>query len=402
MENYDVIVVGAGISGMSFAHYATKSDNKTLVLEKSDRIGGSFHSSISEDDSRDFWLELGAHTCYNSYRSLIEVIEDCGIVNQIIPRAKVPFRLLKDKQVKSFPSQINFLELLISVPKLFTKKKEGETVKSYYGSIVGKKNFKKVFSALFSAVPSQNADDFPADALFKKRERRKDILKHYTMKNGLGSITEVIAQHNKCEVKLNTEIGKIDKTESGYTIKTNQGVFTCKQLSICTSITSVPDLIGGIFPTVVDKVAKIKNQKIESFGVVIPKDATEIKPFAGLVPTDDDFFSAVSRDTVPNENYRGFTFHFKPDILSPEQKLEKACEVLGIKSNQIIEVREKLNIVPSLRLGHYELIDEIDNLLKGGDLFMSGNYFAGLSIEDCVSRSKAEVKRMVSSLGTIA
>jgi flavin-dependent dehydrogenase len=30
MENYDVIVVGAGISGMSFAHYATKAGFKTL------------------------------------------------------------------------------------------------------------------------------------------------------------------------------------------------------------------------------------------------------------------------------------------------------------------------------------------------------------------------------------
>ena len=394
MEKYDVIVVGAGISGMSFAHYAAKADLKILVLEKSDRIGGAFHSSKMQNEGSDFWMELGAHTCYNSYRNLIEVMEDCGIIDQVTQRANVPFRLLKGNKIKSFPSQINFLELIVSAPKLFFKKKEGETVASYYGSIVGKKNFKKVFSALFSAVPSQNADDFPADALFKKRERRKDILKHFTVKNGLGSITKAIALHNKFEVKYNTEIDKIDKTKSGYSLKTNKGTFTCKQISICTSITSVPDLIVGILPTVADKVAKIKNQKIESFGVVVSKDATEIKPFAGLVPTDDDFFSAVSRDTVPDENYRGFTFHFKPDMLSTEQKLEKVCEVLGIKSSQIVEIYEKLNIVPSLRIGHYELIDEIDNLLKGSDLFISGNYFAGLSIEDCVSRSKMEVARM--------
>lgn len=395
MEKYDVIVLGAGISGMSFAHYAAKSDCKTLVLEKADRIGGSFHSSVLENENTDFWLELGAHTCYNSYRTLIEVMEDCGVIDQIIPRAKVPFRLLKDNQIKSFPSQINFLELLISVPKLFTKKKDGETVKSYYGSIVGKKNFEKVFSALFSAVPSQNADDFPADALFKKRERRKDILKHYTLKKGLSSITDAIASHNNLEIKFGVEINKIDKTENSYTIKTKQGVFYCKQISICTSVTSVADLIVGIHPSLADKVAEIKHQKIESFAVVVPKDATEIQSFAGLVPTNDDFFSAVSRDTVPNENYRGFTFHFKPGILSREQKLQKVCEVLGIRKDQIIEIREKLNIVPSLRLGHNELIEEIDNLLKGDDLFISGNYFAGLSIEDCVSRSKAEVERMV-------
>ena len=392
MEKYDVIVVGGGISGMSFSHYAIKAGLKVLLLEKEDRIGGSFHSTKSE---RNFWIELGAHTCYNSYGNLIEVMEDCGIIDQVMPRAKVPFRLLKNNQVKSFPSQINFLELLVSAPKLFTKKKEGETVESYYGSIVGKKNFKKVFSALFSAVPSQNADEFPADALFKKRERRKGIIKHYTMKMGLGSITEQIASHHQLDIRFNTEIGKIESAQNGHTLKTNQGVFTCKHLSICTSVTSVPELIVGIAPQIADTIAKILHQQIESFGVVISKYATEIKPFAGLVPTDDNFFSAVSRDTVPNEDFRGFTFHFKPGLLSANQKIEKACEVLGITKEQIIETHEKINIVPSLRLGHHELVDKLDDLLKRTNLFIGGNYFAGLSIEDCVSRSKSEVSRLL-------
>ena len=395
MEKYDVIVVGAGISGMSFAHYAAKADYKILVLEKSDRIGGTFHSTTMENEGSDFWIELGAHTCYNSYRNLIEVMEDCSIDDQISPRAKVPFRVLANGQVKSFTSQINFLELLVSVPKLFSKKKEGETVESYYGSIVGKKNFKKVFSALFSAVPSQNADDFPADALFKKRKRRKDVLKHYTMKNGLESIIAGIANNPNIEIKCGIEIVEIIQTDEGFKVKTKAGEFFSTCLSMCTSLTSVPKLVNNIAPELAEKISGIKFQEIESLGAIVSKDATALKPFAGLVPINDDFFSAVSRDTVPNENYRGFTFHFKPDILSTEQKLEKVCKVLGIKKDQILDTREKLNIVPSLRLGHYELVDEIDQLLEDQNLFLSGNYFAGLSIEDCVCRSKAEVDRMV-------
>ncbi len=393
MENYDVIVVGAGISGMSFAHYAKKANQTVLVLEKSEHLGGSFHSSGIKDPKSNFWFELGAHTCYNSYSNLIEIMEDCGIVSEITPRAKVPFSLLVNNKVKSFVSQINFLEILISIPKAFSKKKEGETVKTYYGSILGKKNFKKVFSALFSAVPSQNADDFPADALFKKRERRKDILKSYTMKNGLESITSAIAKHNDLLVKYGVEIKKIEKQTDGFIIKTNNGDFKSTKLSLCTSVTSAPELIREVFPDLAEKISKIKFQKIESFGVVVPKEATGLKPFAGLVPLDDAFFSAVSRDTIPDENYRGFTFHFKPDILTPKEKIKKICTVLGITEDQIIESHERLNIVPSLRLGHYELVDEIDSLLKEGNLFLSGNYFAGLSIEDCVSRSKTEVER---------
>jgi hypothetical protein len=159
----------------------------------------------------------------------------------------------------------------------------------------------------------------------------------------------------------------------------------------------VAELIVGIAPGLADRIASIKYQEIESFGVVVPKDSSSLKPFAGLVPTDDDFFSAVSRDTIPDDKYRGFTFHFKPGILGTEQKLKKVCDVLEVTQDQVMETHEKLNIVPSLRLGHYDLIEEINNELEGDDLYISGNFFAGLSIEDCVSRSKAEVERMVNS-----
>ncbi len=71
-------------------------------------------------------------------------------------------------QIKSIPSQISFLELLLHTPRMFSLKKTGQSVESYYSKIVGKRNFDKVFQRLFNAVPCQRANDFPADMLFKK------------------------------------------------------------------------------------------------------------------------------------------------------------------------------------------------------------------------------------------
>jgi protoporphyrinogen oxidase len=397
MKKYDVIIVGAGISGLSFAHYAAQANLKILVLEKSLRPGGSFHTANLTKGNGNFWIELGAHTCYNSYQNLIGIMEDCGIANEIYARAKAPFRVLAGDRIRSFTSQINFLELLASMPRAFGKTKAGETVESYYGSILGRRNFRRIFSALFSAVPSQKADEFPADALFKKRERRKDILKHYTMKNGLGSITDAITKEKGIEVKYGMDIRSVNKDAEGiYSIATKDGDFESANLAICTAVAGVGDLISSVAPEISEKAARIKYQPIESFGVVIAREDTDLQHFAGLVPTNDDFFSAVSRDTVPDNKFRGFTFHFKPGILTKEQKIEKVSSILRVKSNQLIEIQEKMNIVPSLRLGHYELVNEIDALLKGKNLYLSGNYFAGLSIEDCVGRSKQEVARMLS------
>jgi oxygen-dependent protoporphyrinogen oxidase len=144
MEKYDVIVVGAGISGMSFAHYAAKANLQTLVLEKANKQGGSFDTYKSQK-AGDFWIELGAHTCYNSYRNLIEVMEECGIVGEISPRAKVPFRALVGDQIKSFPSQINFLELLISIPKLFAKKRQEKRLNLITEVLLAKRTLKRFF-----------------------------------------------------------------------------------------------------------------------------------------------------------------------------------------------------------------------------------------------------------------
>ena len=395
MRKTDVIIIGAGISGLSLAHYAKKAGLQVIVLEKEQKAGGSFDTFKLPNTEKNFWIELGAHTCYNSYGNLLEVMEQCGVLGDINPRAKVPYRLWIDSKFKSFMGQISFLELFGSLPKAFGKKKTGETVATYYGSILGRKNFEKVFSALFSAVPSQKADDFPADSLFKKRERRKDIMKDYTLKNGLQSITDTIVRHNQLEVNYGTEITNISKSNDGFLVKSAVDEFACRHLAVCTSVGAVPPLIVSSFPEIAAKIAQVKYQTIESLGVVVKKEVLSHKPFAGLVPINDNFFSVVSRDTVPDDQFRGFTFHFKPGLLNWRQKTEKVCNILGIDTSQILEMREKNNVVPSLRLGHYELIAEIDKLLVGTDLYLSGNYFAGLAIEDCVIRSKAEVARLV-------
>ena len=50
--------------------------------------------------------------------------------------------------------------------------------------------------------------------------------------------------------------------------------------------------------------------------------------------------------------------------------------------------------LPSPALGHGDLVAEIDRCLAGSRLAVTGNYFDGLAIEDCVQRSFAEWARV--------
>jgi phytoene dehydrogenase-like protein len=85
MEKYDVIVVGAGISGLLSALTLSKHGNKVLVLEKNNNIGGNCNSYVVDG----FQVDTGAHAIthlevgplrrlMDNYFDYMPVFEDYG------------------------------------------------------------------------------------------------------------------------------------------------------------------------------------------------------------------------------------------------------------------------------------------------------------------------------------
>ncbi|MBF0557841.1 MAG: FAD-dependent oxidoreductase [Nitrospirae bacterium] len=397
MSSHEVIVLGAGISGLSFAHYCSKAGLKTLVMEKDERVGGTLHSHQFESGDG-FWIEMGAHTCYNSYGNLIGIVEDCDMLNQLIQRQKVPFKMLIDNHIKSIPSQLNYLELLLSGPRIFTLKQTGQSIQAFYSKIVGNSNYKRVIGPAMSAVLSQKADDFPADMLFKKRPRRKDVMKSFTFAKGVGTIAETVALQKNIEIVAGKKAQEITFKSGAFRIVADGAVFETDKLVLATPASVAADLLRTSFPALAEILSRIKVEKIESVGTLISKDLVKIPPVAGLIPSSDNFYSVVARDTVVHDKYRGFTFHFKPDVLSPEAKLKHMAEVLGVEQSQLGPTVEKLNFIPSLRVNHGSLIRQIEQTISGSRLFLTGNYFDGVAIEDCVMRSLKEFTRLKAAL----
>lgn len=396
MTRYDVIIVGAGISGLSLAHYCARGGLKTLVLEAGTRPGGTLHS---EEFPGGFWLELGAHTCYNSYGNLIGLTEETGIKGLMLGREKVGFKVLAGGKLKSIPSQINFMELLFSAPRFFTASKEGSTVKSYYSSIAGAGNYGRVLGPAFNAVLSQEADDFPAHMLFGRRPRRKDIMRSFTLDCGLQSIPCAIASEQGIGVRAGCRVKEADFKDGVFTVRAGASEsFMSSALAVASPPDEAARLLSGAFPALAEKLGAIRVCDVETMGIVAKKEDIALPPVAGIVAPGDIFYSAVSRDTVKHKEYRGFSFHFKAGT-SREDRLARICEVLGLERGKIEHVVEKTNRVPSLSPGHERLAGELDRLLEGRPLLLAGNYFTGLSVEDCVTRSLKEFERLKTLLG---
>ena len=105
----DLLVVGAGISGLGLAQMARRRGFEALLLEGGSQPGGAIHSHRFETPEGPVWTELGAHTCYNSYGNLLQMLEETGQLETLQPKLKLRYRLQRGDRLLTIPSQLNVI-----------------------------------------------------------------------------------------------------------------------------------------------------------------------------------------------------------------------------------------------------------------------------------------------------
>ena len=387
---YDVIVIGAGISGLSAAKQFSDLGKKVLLLEKEERTGGCVQTVYHED----FFLELGAHTAYNSYEKFLELLKTSDLKNNFLKREKQSYKISKAQKLESIFSQLNFLELLGHLPNALFCKKKNFSVEEYYSKVTGKSNFKKLLKPMFDAVISQESNDFPADLLLNTKSKRDaSYPRSFTFKKGISEYVEMLKSAD-FELITSTTVKELKKKGRDYYISVAGSMYTCSTLILACPPQNAGDLLNSASPSLSLTLKKIKQSTVNSVGIICKKEALSLETFAGIIPKDDIYFSITSRDLVFNDKYRGFTIHFSNDY-TKEQAFAKLIEILGIQEKAIEKKCFRKHTLPSLTSEHHELIAKVKELLeKEEGLGLTGNYFTGTSIEHCVSRSLSEVERL--------
>ncbi|HYD41651.1 MAG TPA: FAD-dependent oxidoreductase [Anaeromyxobacter sp.] len=397
----DVIVVGGGISGLAFAWRAARAGRAVEVLERDARVGGCLHTHRRPDG---FWFELGAHTAYNSYGGFLELAAAAGATGALVRReeARKRFGLLRGGVYTWLtPPRVllalDWLEAAAAFPRGVLRKKAGETVYSYYARLIGRRNYDRVLSPFLEAVPSQKADGFPAEgpgSLFKKRPRRKEFPRSYGFHGGLQTVCDAAARLPGVTVATGVEVARVRRDGAGFAVETADGrTRTAAVVAVAVPPARAAALLRDDFHELGDAVAKVRVVDVETMGVVLPRARCWMPEVAFVVPVDDLFHSAVTRDPFPHPSLRAFAFHFRPG-LAREARLRRMAEVLRVPAEELGPVVEARWTLPSPALGHGEVVAEIDRCLAGGRLALTGNYFAGLAIEDCVGRSVEEWGRI--------
>lgn len=398
MARHDAIVIGGGISGTTFAFRAARAGRKVLLLERTDRIGGCLQTVRTPAG---FWFELGAHTCYSSYGALLEVLDGLGLGGELQRRAPPRLRFVEGDELVpghnlgALLRLMDKVELLRALPRILGARQEGETVYSYYSRIVGRRNYGRVLGPMLSAVPSQSADAFPADMLFKKRSRRKGVPRSFTLRQGLQALPEAAARTPGVTPRLGAAAVRVERSAGGYAVRLEAGaVEEAPVVALATPPSAAAALLSEVAPEAASLAARVREAAVDTLGFAVRVEKVAHLPLSTfLVPLDDSFHSVVTRDVVPDPAWRGFAFHFKPG-LSGEARLVRAARLLRLAPADLEAVAERRAVLPSPVLGHHQVVREMDRFLAGTRLAVTGNWFGGLAIEDCALRSRAEWARI--------
>ena len=92
MTRHDVVVIGGGVSGplLRLPRGAGRAVRPRCSSGRRSPAG----VSRLDGPPGGYWFELGAHTCYNSYVSFLELVEACGFRGELLRRAPTKLRFL--------------------------------------------------------------------------------------------------------------------------------------------------------------------------------------------------------------------------------------------------------------------------------------------------------------------
>jgi UDP-galactopyranose mutase len=232
--------------------------------------------------------------------------------------------------------------------------------------------------------------------LFKVRKtRRKDFPRSFTIDGGLQRAVEGALDQPQITTAAGQAAQRIERSAGGWSVVLADGArHDADAIAVAVPPRAAAALLRDSAPELSTQLARIKEAVVETVGVVVRVERVAAIPTSMfLVPLDDMFHSIVTRDSIPDPAWRSFAFHFKPGH-AREERMQRIAEVLKVPVTDLDTVVERTAVLPSPALGHEKIVSEIDRLTAGERLCVTGNYFAGLSIEDCVARSREEWARL--------
>ncbi|GAB1370288.1 protoporphyrinogen oxidase [Candidatus Kapaibacterium sp.] len=452
---YDVVIVGAGVTGLTIAYYLSKSGLNVCLLEKESRVGGV----ISTIRNGEFFYEIGPNSgilsSYEAYRLFESLKPELQI--DIARDASNSRWILKDGKCVPLPSSIlngittplfTFRDKLNLLLEPFREKghNPNESVKELTIRRMGKSFFEYAINPFISGIyagdPSklitkyalpklynleQNYGSFIKGALNKKFEKKDEKQKLvskrvFSFKGGLDSLTKTLAKNINGDIFTSCSNVSLTNTNSPFSItytKDKKNVtITADQL--VTTINS--HLLLEVLPAEIKhdcpsfgqmnyaKVAQVifgfkkwNGIDLNAFGVLVPE--VENREVLGILFSSSIFGGRAPKDGALLSIFIGGSL--KPNMieLSDEQLVEIAKyevkEILHTKDNEpdMIDIYRYEYAIPQYEISSGQRFKEIETVQeKFRGLTLAGNIRDGIGLSDRITQAVKVAEELIAKV----
>jgi len=230
-----VVVVGAGLAGLTCAIYLQRSDASVTVLESSDRVGGR----VKTDSVNGFLFDHGFQVINPSYSEIkrldaLSDLEFCEIFNNLrIIQESVEEKiglshLAKTLSIGTLSEKISLAKFLLSSTK---EEKLGESAKKFPSV------YSQVLSPFLRGVFLTNPDQVRADIA-------SEIIRSFVVgrpgvpQGGVGQFSEKLAEQ-VLDLRLGTQV---DEVRQG-SVRGNFGKIDCEEIVVATDLTTAAQML---------------------------------------------------------------------------------------------------------------------------------------------------------------
>ncbi len=442
MKNNPIIILGAGITGLSAAWYLEKEGFTNItILEGSARAGGK----IETLHEHGFLVEKGPDSFIITKPYAINLVRELGLESELIYPKTNKFFILKDGKMVSPPKGLNmmvptdlpaFLEskffswrakhriLYESVvhPRLLD---EDESFADFIARRFGQEMLDLYAGPLFTGIYATPAVELSLNATFPmfkkmatqygsitravKKQPQPSSSNRSTfmgLKNGMQTLSDTLIkklQHTK--TKLNSKVIELNYEDLQYVVKTEDGdSYTTANLIITLPSIQTKNLLNLISPVASEILGTFTSSSSRIVTLAYKTDKlTEPLLATGYVSAETEK-NYVSAGTWLSSKWEGRapdghillrcfmgknpgSFSLTNDQLIHAAHLEMSGLLDLTEEPEYYWVQRWDSALPQYKVGHLEKVNDLREALSSlKGLQLNGSYLSGVGLPDCIGQ----------------
>lgn len=449
MKKTRILILGAGISGLSLAHFLSSHSDQLdiVILEKGSRSGGW----LKTDTSQGFLFEKGPRTFRTrSSRCLLQLVNELGLEKKLIgsdESAKVRYLYINGK-LAAFPRHpLAFLSSVITRDLIWPFLKEwsvpaehpeDESIYAFAARRLGDKAARRLFDPLVLGIYAGDIHTLSIRACFSILKEWEEeygsltkgflaSLKHkkphkeepffsslrgsslFSFEGGTQTLIDALEKKSAAKIYFEEEVQALKVSDKGVEVSTQNQTWTADFLFSCLPVSCMQSLFLPLDEEISHAFSRIHSKSIGIINLGFHQRVLTFKGFGYLIPTseNEEILGCVFDSNIfPQHNQAPQETRLTLMIKEPEKSKAAMEEIVQKALKRHLAIIAKPDVfafekaafaIPQYPVGHLNLIQNLEERLRRHfpRIYLAGNYLSGPSVEACIARVKMKGEEFI-------